>query len=433
MNDKSLLIRQARIIDPASKFHNKVVDVMIREGKITQISPSIKGKADHTLEGKDLHIAPGFFDIGTQGGEPGLEHREDWNSLSAAAKAGGYTGLALFPNTLPPVDSKSGISYVLQQNNRYGIRFYPIGALSKGIHGEQMAELFDMHRHGAVAFSDGRHSVHNGSLLLRALEYIRGFDGWILNRPEDGPLRGSGQMHEGSMSTALGLPGIPSVAETTALKRDIDLLKYSGSKLIAHGLSTRESVQLIAEAKKEGLNIRATVPVLNLIYDAQQLLHFDPNFKVMPPLRASYDRDALQQAVKDGTIDLIVSNHEPLDIESKEKEFPYTEFGAATLEICFALLNTHLKSTLKLPRIIRLLSVAPREVLGLEVPVIEKNEAADLVVFDPKETVERPKGKGFSKGINDPVAGQVLKGAIKATVLGQHIWMPAKSAGSAPE
>jgi len=412
----SIIIRQARILAPTSKFHQQVADLMIRDGKITQISEQIKSKADHVIEGKQLYVAPGFFDLGTQGGEPGMEHREDWISLSRAAMAGGYTGLALFPNTAPVIDSKSGVSYILQHSGRYGVHFFPIGALSKGTEGQQMAELFDMRHHGALAFSDGRHSVHNGSLLLRALEYARSFDGWIINRPEDGPLRGSGQMHEGSMSTALGLPGIPSVAETTALKRDIDLLRYTGSKMIVHGISTRESVQLIADAKKEGLDIRATVPVLNLVYDAQSLLHFDANFKVMPPLRASYDRDALIQGLRDGTIDLVVSNHEPLDIESKEKEFPYAEFGAITLETSFPLLNTHLRSIFKVPQLVHLLSVAPRQLLGVPVPEIRKNEMADLVVFDAKAAFQPPARGHFSKGVNDPVDAAGLKGRVLATV-----------------
>lgn len=416
----SILLRQVRVLDPGSGFHKKVVDIMIRDGRITNISEDIKGKADRTVEGDKLHVAPGFFDLGTQGGEPGLEHREDWETLSAAALAGGYTGIALFPNTKPAIDSKSGVSYILQHSGKHGVNYFPIGALSKGANGEQMAELYDMYSNGAIAFSDGRNTVHNGSLLLRALEYARSFNGWIINRPEDGPLRGSGQMHEGKMSTALGLPGIPSVAEITGLKRDIELLRYTGSKLIVHGVSTKEAVDIIAGAKKEGLDIMATVPALNLVFDDQQLLQFDSNFKVIPPLRDSSDREALLEGVRKGVIDLIVSNHEPLDIESKEKEFPHAEFGAATLERTFTMLNAHLKGTIKLPQLVEMLSITPRKALGLPVPRIAKNEKADLVVFDPKAKVDMGEQKRYSKGINDPVLGNGWKGKITATIAGQH-------------
>ena len=416
-----IIIRQAKILDPTSDYHQKTCDIKIRDGRITRIADQIKGGGDEIIEGEELVVAPGFFDVGTQGGEPGLEHREDWDSLAAAAAAGGYTGLAIFPNTLPVIDNKSAVSYIRQHSGRNGVAFHAIGAVSQGGEGQQLAELYDMERHGAIAFSDGRNAIHNGSLLLKALEYVKTFEGWIINRPEDGPLRGKGQMHEGAMSTSLGLTGIPSLAEVSALQRDIELLRYAGSRLIVHGLSAGESLRHVAQAKSEGLQILASTPVMNLVFDDQTLLHFDANYKVMPPLRTERDREALIEGLKNGTIDFIVSNHEPLDVESVEKEFPYAEFGAVTLPTTFALLNTHLKGKLRLPQIIRLLSEAPRIALGLPVPSISTGEVAELVVIDPKANHIPTRENQQSKGVNDPFIGMPLKGRILATVLADSL------------
>ena len=421
IEQKKVLIRQALILDNTSEFHEEKADILIDGGQISRIDSKISSAADIEIRGEKLHVAPGFFDIGTQHGDPGFEHREDFASLAAAAFSGGYTGLAVMPNSAPAVDSKSGVSYVAQHSKKYGVALHPIGALSTGTQGGQLAELFDMHHHGAPAFSDGRNPAHNGALLLRALEYVKSFRGLVINRPEDAGLSAGGQMHEGPMSTSLGLPGIPGVAEVAALQRDIQLLRYADSKLLCHSISSGHSTALIEAAKSEKLKIYASVAAMNLAYNDERLLHFDKNFKLQPPLRQESDRLALIEAVKNGTIDLIVSNHEPLDFESAEKELPYADFGAATLEICFALSYSALKGSVKIGRLTEILSRRPREILGIEVPVIARKNAAELVVFETQVPFAYPLGRAQTKGVNVPALPARLQGAIRATIAHGHM------------
>ena len=405
-----LLIRNTVVIDPASPYHGKSVDVFIEGDKITGIGTGLKHKADREFEVPGCHLSPGWVDLGAQPMDPGYEHREDLQSLARAAAAGGFTTLAVFPNTLPPVQGKAEIAYLLNQTRDSLVRFLPIGALSEHCDGKQIAELMDMFYAGAVAFSDGQHPVQNSGLLLRALQYVRAFDGLVINRPHDAGLSPEGQIHEGVVSASLGLRGIPNLAEELMVQRDLYLNEYAGSRLHLYGLSSAHSVQLVREARARNLRVSASVPVLNLAYDDRALTDFDPLFKVLPPLRSKSDQDGLKQGLKDGTIELIVSNHVPVEEEGKKLEFPYADFGALGLETAFGLARKALENTLSIEELIVKMAINPRKLLGIEPVCIREGGRADLSLFLPHEkwTVE-PKYLRSKSG-NSPLLGETLTG-----------------------
>ncbi len=411
-----LLLRRALVIDPRSPHHGKRLDLLVRRGKIEAIGRNLNDSADHELKSANLCVSPGWLDIGAQSGEPGLEHREDLSTLARAALAGGYTGVVCFPNTAPPIDSKSSVEYILNRSKALPIHIYPIGTISEHCRGTDLAELRDMHAAGALAFSDGRNPVTNTGLLQRALEYTRSFNGLVIDRPYDASLSPDGQMHESAVNVRLGLMGIPSHAEVSIIDRNLHLLTYSRSRLHLYALSAAGSIPLIRKARRSGLDVSASVAAINLLLDDSALEDFDTNLKVMPPLRSNGDRSALVRGLRDGVIDCIVSNHEPVEEERKKMEFDYAGFGATGLETAFAVAHTALHSQVALERIIHCLCHGPRELTGVPVPEIRKNAEAELTLFDP-DTVWTVSPEDLkSRSANCPVLGRQLTGRVLGVV-----------------
>ena len=413
-----LLIRDARVVDPRSPHHGQIRDILIEDGRISRIGTGIEVPSAQFFSYEGAWVSPGWMDIGTQVCDPGLEHREDLASAAAAAAAGGFTALAPFPNTVPSISSKGEVAYLLSKSVGGPVDFFPIGAISENGAGKQIAELMDMAQAGAVAFSDGEHPVRHSGLMLRALQYVRSFGGLIINRPFDEELAFDGQVHEGLVGLGLGLRGIPNLAEDMMVQRDLSLNTYAGSRLHIYGLSSGRSVQLVREAKAAGMNVTCSVPVLNIAYDDSALGDYDVNFKVLPPLRGTEDRQLLIEGLLDGTIDLVVSNHVPLETEQKLVEFPYAEFGAIGLETTFGLLNKSLSDILNVEALIRVLAFRPREVLGLPVPGIREGEKANLTIFDPARTWKVNANGLYSKSRNTPLDGVELKGQVLGVVNG---------------
>jgi dihydroorotase len=362
-------------------------------------------------------VSPGWFDVGVQTGDPGFEHREDLRTVAAAAAKGGFTAIAPFPNTQPPVHSKSEILYIRNTTAGLGVHFYPIGAVSQDCAGKDMAELYDMHAAGAVAFSDGKKSVQDAGLLLRSMQYARAFNGLILNEPHHKTIAAGGQMHEGTVSTSLGLKGLPSLAEEIMVQRDLSLLEYSEGRLHIHLVSSAKSVDMIRAAKKAGLQVTCSVAVANLFFTDGELRDFDSNWKLLPPLRAQSDADALLEGLTDGTIDFIVSNHSPWDDEAKNLEFPYADFGMIGLESVFALCRTFGDKKLPLPLLVEKLSLAPRRIFGLPVPEIKEGEKAELTVFDPTASYTFSVENIGSKSRNTPFLGRTMQGKVLGTIV----------------
>ncbi len=417
-----LLIRDARVVDPGSPHHGEIRDILIEAGKIRRIAPGLDAPGVQVFPYEGAWVSPGWMDVGAQVCDPGLEHREDLASAAAAAAAGGYTAIAPFPNTVPPLSSKAEVAYLLSKSSGSPVAFFPIGSISENGAGKQIAELMDMAQAGAVAFSDGAHAIRHSGLMLRALQYVRSFGGLVINRPFDEELAFDGQVHEGLVSLGLGFRGIPNLAEDMMVQRDLSLNGYAGSRLHIYGISSGRSVQLIREAKAAGMHVTCSVPVLNIAFDDRALGDYDVNFKVLPPLRGAEDRQLLIEGVLDGTIDLVVSNHVPLETEQKLVEFPYAEFGAIGLETTFGLLNKSLSGILEVEALIHILAFRPREVLGLPIPRVREGEKANLTVFDPARTWKVDANTLCSKSRNTPLDGVELKGQVLGIVHNATAW-----------
>lgn len=405
------LIKKVKVIDAPSKYHNKIVDILILDSRIAEIKAGISPASPiKTIQGEDLHVSLSWLDIGTQVGEPGLEHREDWTTVSKAAKAGGYGAIAPFPNTLPAIQHKADVLYLKQRAKSQGIGVYPIASLSTDNQGGEITEMYDLYTAGAVAFSDGLKSVSHAGLLARALEYIKPFDGLLIHYPSEKYLTQDAQMHEGEMSTLLGMKGMPSTAEAIGLKRDLELLAYTQSRLCVYGISSSEAVKIIKEAKKNLADkLTAAVPYLNLVFTDKEMERFDTHLKVVPPLRKKADQNDLIKGLKDGLIDAIVSNHYPIEEEGKKLEFPYAKFGASGIETCFAACNTYAPS-LDLETLIEKLTYGPRSILGLTAEGIKVGSAASLTLFDP--TAEWVFEESQSRSANNPFLGKTLRGKV---------------------
>ena len=412
-----VLIKQAKIVDPASPKHGEEMDVLIRDGRIEQIDTGLAPPKGATLiDEAGTCLSAGWLDIGAQPGDPGFEHREDLQTLGRTAAAGGFTALAVAPNTFPCVDSKSQVQYLLHNSREALVELYPIGAVSAHCEGKDLTEMLDMRQAGAVAFSDGALAIQHGGLMMRALLYVKAFDGIVLNLPFDRSIAVDGQMHEGYISTVLGLKGIPSMAEELMAIRDISLAAYTGSRVLIHGISAAETVELIRAAKARGEQVFASTPALNLALDDRRLEGFDSLCKVLPPLRSAADREALLQGLADGTIDLVVSNHVPLEEEAKSLEFPYADFGAIGLETVYPILQTHLGDRLSIERIVELLAVRPRQLLGLPAPSIEVGAPANLTLFQPDATWTYEQRHILSRSANTPLIGTTFRGRVLAVV-----------------
>jgi dihydroorotase len=414
----NLLIKSATIIDPNSSFNQQVVDILIENGVISKIARELEADAE-LFEAEGKYISPGFFDLNCNIGELGLETKEDLKTGTSAAAAGGFTGIALMPNTIPPVHSKAEIEYLMNRAKNNLVDVYPLGAISHKREGKDLAEMYDMFLSGAKAFTDGDRPVQDAGLMERALLYAQGFDALILSYPEDTAIAGKAKVNEGEISTLLGMKGIPPLAEELMIARDLYLAEYTGSRIHFSTISTTRSVELIREAKRKGLEVSCDVAAHHLVLTDEALLGFDSLYKVKPPLRTRDDVHALLKGLKDGTIDAIVSQHTPHEVEFKDVEFEVAEFGIIGLQTAFALA---LKAGLQLDLIVQKLAINPRKILGIAIPVIDEEQTANLVLFDAGEEWAYTKKNNQSKSHNSPFLGQNLKGKVVLTYNNNHLY-----------
>ncbi len=417
-----LLIQQATVIAPTTTHHLLKRDIFIENGIIKSIAPQLNIDNTEVINAANAHVSIGWMDIGVQTGEPGFEHREDLNSVTLAASAGGFTAIASFPNANPPIHSRSEVQYLKHFSDKNIVEIYPIGAISKACAGKDIAEFYDMHDAGAIGFSDGLHSLKHTGLLIRALQYAQGISSVILHHPNDQSVGKDGQMNEGKISTSLGLQGIPSMSEELMLQRDLEALAYSGGRLHLHNISTARSVELVRAAKLKGLNVTASVAVMNIALTDEALLDFDTNCKVQPPLRTQSDIDALVEGIVDGTIDCLTSNHTPLEQERKWLEFPYADFGAIGLETAYALSNEKLSQHLTQGELIHLWTYGSRKVFNLPLPTLEAGAVANLTIFDPSENWKYTTDQIRSKSKNSPFIGRTMQGKVQAIVNKGKVW-----------
>ena len=416
----NLLIKSATISDPGSPFFQQVTDVLIENGQIVKIGTGIESDAE-IFDARGKQLSPGFFDLNCNIGELGLETKEDLKTGTQAAAAGGFTGLALMPNTQPPAHSKSEIEYLVNRAKNNLVDIYPLGAISYKREGKDLAEMYDMYQHGAMAFTDGNRPVQDAGLMERALLYTKGFDALVLSYPEDTAIAGKAKVHEGEVSTLLGMKGIPALAEELMVARDLYLAEYTGSKIHFTTISTERSVSLIREAKKKGIPVTCDVAVHHLLLTDQVLLGFDSQYKVKPPLRTKKDVKALLAGLKDGTIDAITSQHTPHEVEFKDVEFEIAEYGMISLQTAFSIA---LEAGLSSATIIEKMAIKPRKILGVESAVIAEGNTANLVIFDEKAEWTFDKDNNRSKSYNSPFIGHKLKGTILLTVNNNQVFKP---------
>jgi dihydroorotase len=341
-----------------------------------------------------------------------MEHRETLTTGSNAAIKGGFTTVFVVPNTTPVIDNKSQVTYVKQHSQELPIHILPIGALSKKIEGKDLAEMIDMNSNGAVAFSDGLYPVQSTLLFLKALQYVKAFDGVVIQMPIDKSLGSLGLMNEGILSTKLGLPGIPAIAEELIISRDIELLKYTNSQLHITGVSTAKGIALIRNAKKEGLKITCSVTPYHLFFTEEDLKDYNTLLKVFPPLRTKLDQEALFKAIEDGTIDCISSHHMPQDWDAKTIEFENAKAGIASIETSFATIQ-HLFPTLSDNRISELFSLNARSIFKLDNAGITEGAVADMTFYNKTDTTLLSQKESKSKSANSPFWDIKLTGKIK--------------------
>jgi dihydroorotase len=410
------LLKQVKIVDPNASKNLQVQDVLIQDGIIIAIENNIEPPVEaQILNSNNLLISPGFTDLFAHFNDPGFEQKETLVTGAAAATAGGYTRVATIPNTQPVLQNKAQVEYVINAAHLLPVYLHPLGAISKNIAGEDLAEMIEMHQAGAVAFTDGTEALQNAGLMLKALQYVKAFSGTIIQLPIEKSIARYGAMNEGVVSTRLGIPGIPAIAEELILQRDIELLRYTGSKLHVSGVSTSKALQLIASAKNEGLLITCSVTPYHLYYCDEDVQNYNTHFKVNPPLRLATDRDALKQAVLSGLIDAIATHHLPQDIDSKICEFEYAKNGIIGLQTAFAMVNTALPE-LSETSLAQLFSIEPRKILNLPSHSIEVGNVAELTLYSKSGNTILTKQNNKSRSMNAPFMNQSLEGFVWGTI-----------------
>ena len=410
----SLLLRSALIVDPSSPYHGEIKNVLISNGKIDSISDAVPD-ADEVVHSEKMILTPGWMDFRAFLGEPGFEHIETLESGTNAAAAGGFTALGSMPNTQPVIQNKETIRALKSNNEQRVTSLYPIGALTKDTEGKELTEILDLTTVGTKVFGDGYKTIANPTVLVKALQYNQLADNLTIDFPLDEKLAEGCQVHESKYSTINGLKSTPSFHETIRINRDIEILRYTGGRLHLSNISTKEGIALIREAKKEGLQLSSDVAVSHLAFNESKLAYFDTNAKVSPPLRSIEDQDALWQAIEDGTIDVIASNHLPLDEECKKLEFDLADFGMNTLETVLPMLLQAQKK-FSWDSLYSTLVENPRKLAGILVPSIKEGEQANLTAFDPTKKWKYNASTSFSLSKNSPLYGQEVQGKVLATV-----------------
>ena len=399
----SIILKSAKVINAESKYNGTKQDILISEGKIVKIAKSISDKNARIIDIKDLHVSNGWFDSSVSFGEPGFEERETIENGGIVASKSGFTDVVLNSNTNPVIDSQAGISFVKSKNSSCNI--HPLGALTISSESKEMAELFDMKNAGAVGFYDYKKPIINSNLLKISLQYSQAFNSLIMSFPLDKSIAKNGIINEGEISVNYGIKGIPNFSEEIQINRDLHILEYTGGNLHIPTISTKKSLDLIKKAKEKGLNVTCSVAIHNLTFNEAKLKDFDTRFKVLPPLRTEKDRLALVKGVKDGVIDLVTSDHCPIDVENKKTDIDNAEYGTIGLESFFgSLLNLFtLEETIKI-------LTRGRKLFNIENFDFKEGSEARLSLFKISKEFEFSKSHIKSKSKNSAFLGTKMKG-----------------------
>ena len=404
----NILLKSAQIIDNESVYHNTVKDILISDGKITQIADTLTAQnTDKVIE--KAYVSQGWTDSSVCFGEPGYEERETLANGMRTAQHSGFTHVLINPLTHPVNDTKAGVQYLQEATRHFAATAHPIGALTEGGKGEHLAELYDMQQGGAVAFGDYKKPIGNSNLLKIALQYTQPFGGIVLSFPNDTKIMGKGVVNEHTEGTRLGLKGIPALAEELIVARDLAILEYTGGKLHIPTISTAQSVALIAEAKAKGLDVTCSVAIANLHFTDEMLETFNTNYKVLPPLRDTDNVLALRQALEAGIIDFVTSDHNPLDIELKFKEFDLADFGTIGLS-----------QYVSIEKAVQLLTGA-RKRFGIPTHPIAEGAIADLTLFSPEGSFLFKETDILSASKNSAFIGATMKGKVIGVIANKQL------------
>lgn len=415
-----VLIKRATIVSPSSPFHGTSQDILIDNGTISEIGNDLKANADKTIEMDGLHISTGWMDCFANFCDPGQEFKETLETGANAAAAGGFTQVMLIPNTNPVVYNKSQVEYLVQKSKHLPVQIFPIGSVTKNAEGKELSEMYDMFNTGAIAFSDGLNPVQSSGILQKALEYILAIDATIIQLPDDKSISPSGLMNEGEISTQLGLAGKPAISEELMIARDIELVRYTNSKIHFTGVSTAKSLEMIAAAKKEKLRVTCSVTPYHLFFCDDDLASYDTNLKVNPPLRTKKDREALRNGIKNGIIDFIASHHQPQDWDNKVCEFEYAKNGMEGLESVFGAARVCGVST---EHFVKMQTENTRSIFKIEETLIDKGGKANVTLFKPDAEYVFEEKDIFSKSKNNAFIGKKLKGQVIGIINGDKLFL----------
>lgn len=413
-----VLLKDVIIVSPEQA--SQPTDILIDNGFITEIGNSLPVSADTIVKHQNLHASIGWMDCFANFCDPGNEHKETLETGSNASAAGGYTHVMLIPNTNPAVHNKSQVEYIIHRAKDFPVTIYPIGAITKNTDGKELCEMYDIHKSGAVAFSDGLNAVQSSGLLLKALEYIKAINGIIIQLPDDKSIATNGLMNESISSVKVGLPGRPAIAEEILVARDIELLKYTGSKIHFTGISTKRSLEIISKAKKDGLKVSCSVTPYHLLFCDEDLENYDTNLKVNPPLRSKDDMHALREGIKKGTVDFIASHHQPQHWDDKTCEFEYAKYGMTGLESVFGVAGLcGISST----DFIKMQTENIRRIFNIGIPQIKTGAKACITLFDPAIEYIFEEKDIYSRSRNSPYVGKKLKGKSFGIINGDSLFL----------
>lgn len=413
-----VLIKNATILSAESPLHHQTRDLIISDGFIRGIGENLTEEADTVIRHDNLYVSAGWMDGFANFCDPGDEYQETLETGAAAAAAGGFTAVAVMPNTRPVIDGKSGVEYVVRKSAHLPVTLYPLGAITKEAAGSQLCEMFDMHQSGAIAFTDGLNPVQQAGIFQKALEYGLMMDMVAIQVPDDRSVGASGLMNEGRVSTLSGLAGKPALAEELMVGRDIELARYTGGRVHFTGISTEKSLRLIERARQEGLKITCSVTPYHLFFTDEDVAGYDTNLKVNPPLRTARDRDALIAGVQNGLIDFIASHHEPQNYDHKVCEFEYARAGMEGLESVFSAAR---KAGISAQRFVDMQTARIREIFHLPIPQVDEGEAANLTLFTPDEEFTFTPAHIVSKSKNNAFTGHPLKGRPLGIIHGNQL------------
>lgn len=417
----SLLLNSVTVSDTTSKYFNSRVNILIdSKGYIKKISKNkISDKVKKVVDLEGLYISESWFDFNANFCDPGYEYKENLKSGVHVAINSGFLDVLITPNTNPIIQTKADVSYIKEKSLNNFCEIHPSAAISKNFNGKDLNDIIDLHNSGVKAFTNSYSCKESSEMIMNSLLYLNQIDTLLLTKPKDRSFS-DGVVNNGYYSNTVGLKGIPRISESIAVERDLSILEYVGGKIHFSGISTKESVSIIRDAKTKKLNVTCDVPIHNLILDDSNVVSFDPNYKVDPPLRTKEDIDALIEGINDGTIDIIASHHEPQDIDTKKCEFEKANFGVISLQTFFSNI-VQLSRRIPLENLIKTFSTNPKKILGVETYSVVEGSKASFTVFDPDGSWDYNENSNLSKSINSPWLNWSLKGKVKAVIKDNRI------------